>query len=77
MLAIQVNVSYILKHLEDKKALIVHVYCTWCDISLIYKMHRRTRLMPRSSKHSLKIRMMSHPCNKYEYIMLSYVLSVK
>ena len=33
-------------------------------------------LMPRSSIHSLKIRMTSHPCNKYEQIMLSYLLSV-
>ena len=32
--------------------------------------------MPRSSIKSLKIRMMSHPCNKYEQIMLSYLLSV-
>ena len=34
------------------------------------------RLTPRSSIHSLKIRMTSHPCNKYEQIMLSYLLSV-
>ena len=34
------------------------------------------RLTPRSSISSLKIRMTSHPCNKYEQIMLSYLLSV-
>ena len=34
-------------------------------------------LTPRSSINSLKIRMTSHPCNKYEQIMLSYLLSVK
>ena len=39
-------------------------------------MLRRTRLTPRSSMHSLKIRMTSHPCNKYEQIMLSCLLSV-
>ena len=55
MLAIQVNECYILKHLEDKKALSVHIYCTWGDIILIFKLHRRTRLMPRSSLHCLKI----------------------
>ena len=64
------------KHLEDMKALSVHIYYTWCDIILIFKLHRRTRLTPRSSIHSLKIRMMSHPCNKYEQITLSYLLSV-
>ena len=32
---------------------------------------------PHSSIHSLKIRMRSHPCNKYEQITLSYLLSVK
>ena len=44
-----------------------------CDIILIliFKLHRRT---PRSSIHSLKIRVTSHPCNKYEQIMLSYLL---
>ena len=77
MLAIQVNVCYILKHLEDRKALSVHIYYTWCDITLIFKLHRRTRVMPRSSIHSLQIRMTSHPCNKYEQIMPSYFLSVK
>ena len=33
--------------------------------------------MPRSSVHSLKIRMTSHPCDKYEQITLCYLLSVK
>ena len=76
MLAIQVNVCYILKHLEDKKALSVHIYYTWCHIILIFKLHRRARLTPRSSIHSLKIRITSHPCNKYELTTLSYLLSV-
>ena len=76
-LAIQVNVCYILKHLEDRKVLSVHIYYTWCDVILIFKLHRRTRHTPRSSIHSLKIRMTSHPCNKYEQITLSYLLSVK
>ena len=73
----QVSLCYILKHLEDRKAWPVLIYYTWCDIILIFKLHRRTRLTPRSSIHSLKIRMTSHPCNKYEQIMLSYLLSVK
>ena len=54
LLAIQVNVCYILKHLEDRKALSVHIYYTWCDIIVIFKLHRRTRLMPRSPIYSLK-----------------------
>ena len=54
MLAIQVNVCYILKHLEDRKALSVHVCNTWCDIILIFKHHRRTRLAPRSSIHKFE-----------------------
>ena len=33
------------------------------------------KLTPRSSVHSLKIRMSSHPCNKYEQIMLSFLVS--
>ena len=45
----------------------------WCDIFLIFKL----RCTPRSSVHSLKIRMTSHPCNKYQQITLSYLLSVK
>ena len=76
MLAIQVNACYILKHLEDRKALSVHICHTWCDITLVFKLDRRTRLTPRSSIHSLKILMTSHPCNKYEQITLSYLLSV-
>ena len=65
---------------EDRKALSVHIYYTWCDIILIFKLHGRTRrtprALPRSSIHSLKIRMTSRPCNKYEQIMLYYLLSV-
>ena len=76
LLAIQVNICYILKHLEVRKALPVHIYHIWCDIILIYKLHRRTRLTPRSSIYNLKIRMTSHPCNKYEQTMLSYLKSV-
>ena len=76
MLAIQDNVCYILKHLEGGKALSVHIYYTCCDIVLIFKLHRRTRLTPRSSIHSLKIPMTSHPCNKYEQITLFYLSSV-
>ena len=77
MLLIQVSLCYILKHLEDGKVWYVHIYYTWCDIILIFKVHRRTRLTPRSSTHSLKIRMTSHLCNKYEHTTLSYLLSVK
>ena len=55
MLDIQVKVCYILKHLEDRKVLSVHIYYTWCDIILIFKLHRRTRLTPHSSIHSLKL----------------------
>ena len=77
MFLIQVSLCYILKHLEDRKVCYVHIYCTWCDIILIFKLHRRTQLTPRSSIHSLKIRTTSHPCNKYEHTMLSYLLSVK
>ena len=33
-------------------------------------------LMPRSSIHSLKIRVTSHPCDKYKHTTLSYLLSV-
>ena len=76
MLLIQVSLCYILKHLEDMKEWYVHIYYTWCDIILIFKLHRRIRLTPRSSTHSLKIRMTSHPCNKYEHTTLSYLLSV-
>ena len=76
LLNIQVSVCYILKHVEDRKALSVRIYYAWCDIILIFKMHRRTRLTPRSSIHSVKIRMTSHPCNKYEQITLSYLPSV-
>ena len=71
------KVCYVLKHLEDRKALPVHIYHTWCDIILIFKPHRRTRITPRSSIHSLEIRMTSHPCNKYKRITPSYSLSVK
>ena len=77
MLLIQVSLCYILKHLKDRKALSVYIYYTWCDIILIFKLHKRTRLTPRSSRYSLKIRMTSHPCNKYEHTTLSYLLSVK
>ena len=76
MLLIQVSLCYVLKHLEDRKGWYVHIYYTWCHIILIFKLHRRTRLMPCSSLHSLKIRMTSHPCNKYEHTTLSYLLSV-
>ena len=77
LLAVQVNVCYILKHLEDRKALSVLIYYTWCDIILFFKLHRRTRLTPRSSTHSLKlIRMRSHQCNKYEQITLSCLFMV-
>ena len=76
MLLIQVSLCYILKHLEDRKAWYVHSYYTWCDIILIFKLHRRTRPVPCSSIQSLKIRMTSHPYNKYEHTTLSYLLSV-
>ena len=48
LLVTQVSVRYIQKHSEDRKARSVHIYCTWCDIILIFKLHRRTRLMPLS-----------------------------
>ena len=73
---VQVSLCYILKHLEDRKAWYVHIYYTWCDIILIFKLHRRTRLTTCSSIHSLKIRMTSRPCNKYEHTTLSYLISV-
>ena len=44
LLVVQVNVCYILKHLEDRKALSVHISYTWCDIILIFKLHRRTQV---------------------------------
>ena len=69
LLDIQVSVCYILKHLEDRKALSVHIYCIWCDILLFFKLHK----LP---IHSLKIRVTSHLCNKYEQIVLSYLLCV-
>ena len=77
LLDIEISVCYVLKHLEDKKVWSVHICYTWCGIILNFKLHRRTRLMPRSSIHSLKIRITSHPCNKYEQITLSHLLSVK
>ena len=64
------------KHSEYRKAWFVHIYYTWCDIILIFKLHRRTWVVPRSSIHGLKIQMTSHLCNKYEQITLSYLLSV-
>ena len=63
MLLTQVSVCYILKHSEDRKALSVYIYCTCGDIILIFKLHRKSRLMPRSSIHSLTIQKTSHPCN--------------
>ena len=65
MLAVQVNVCYVLKHSEDRKALSVYIYYTWYDIILTFKLHRRTRFALHSSIHGLKIRMTSHSCNKY------------
>ena len=66
-------VCYILKYLKDKKLWSVYIYYTVltsfsfsnCSASL------------RSSIHSLRIRMTSYPCNKYEQITPSYLLSVK
>ena len=46
LLDIQVSACYILKHLEDRKALPVHNYCILCDINLIFKLHRRAHLTP-------------------------------
>ena len=77
MLLIQVSLCYILKHLEDRKTSAVHIYYTWCDIILIFELHRRTQLTPCSLIYSLKIRRTSHPCNKYEHTTLSCLLSVK
>ena len=75
-ICLQVNICHILDHLEDRKALFVHIYHTWCDIILIFKLHR-TQLTPHSSIHSLKIQMTSHMCNKYEHTTHSYLLNVK
>ena len=55
LLVIQVSVCYIVKHLEDREGLSVHICFTWCDIILISKLHRRARITPLSSIHSLKI----------------------
>ena len=74
MLLIQENLYYILKHLEDRKLRYVHIYYTWCDIIVIFKLHRRTRLMPNVLLYI--IRMTSHLCSKYEHTTLSYLLSV-
>ena len=63
MLAIQVKVCYILKHVEDRKALSVHIYHTCCHMILIFKLHRGTRLTSHSSIHNLKFQMTSYPCN--------------
>ena len=71
LLVIQFSVCYILKQLEDRKAWSVHIYY----ILLIFKVHRRTRPMPRFSIHRLKIRTTSHPWN--EQITLSYLLKIK
>ena len=62
MLLIQVSLCHILKHLEDTKALSVYIYYTWCDVILIFKLHGRTRFTPRSSMHSLTIRITSDTC---------------
>ena len=75
LLVIQGSLCYILTHLEDENAWSVHIYCTWFGIILIFKLRRRIRLTPRCSLHNFQ--MTSHPCNKYEQIMLSYLLSVK
>ena len=39
---------------EDRRERSVHIYWTWCDIILNFKLHRRTRLTPQSSIYSLK-----------------------
>ena len=41
------------------------IHLVW--LILIFKLHRRTRFTLRFSIHSLKIRMASYPCNKYDY----------
>ena len=43
--AFRVKACYILKHLQDRKALPVHIYYTWCDIILIFKLHRSLGLL--------------------------------
>ena len=45
------------------------------DLKVIYTCCKTVNT-PRSSIHSLKIRMTSHPCNKYEQKTLPYLLSV-
>ena len=76
LLVVQVSVCYILKHLKDRKAGSVHIYCACCHINIIFKLQRRSRLTLRFSIHSLKIQMSSHPCNKSEQITLSYLVNV-
>ena len=68
MLAVQASVylSVYSKNLEDRKALSVHIYYTWCNLILIFKLHIRTWFTPRSSIHSLKIRMTSHSCKNMD-----------
>ena len=59
LLVIRVSLCYILKHLEDpgKRDLFIFIAHAWCDIILIFTLHRRTRLTPGSSFHSLRIQM--------------------
>ena len=47
-----------------------------CPIINRYDQLKSIFLMPRSSKHSLKIHMASQSCNKYEQITLFHLLSI-
>ena len=46
------------------------------DVILILKTAQKNSASLRSSIHSLRIRMTSYPCNKYEQITPHYLLSV-
>ena len=66
---------YILKHLKDKKLWSVHVYYMLWRHSHSQTAQKNSASL-RSSIHSSRIRMTSYPCNKYEQITPSYLLSV-
>ena len=61
----RLETGYILIHLDDKKPRSVHIYCTWFDIIIIFKLCGRTLLTTPSCIPSLKTRMMLYPSNKY------------
>ena len=66
---------YILKHLKDKKLRSVHICYTVMTLFSFSNCTEELNCLG-SSKHSLRMRMMSYSCYKYEQIMPSYLLSV-